>query len=148
MYNLIKNSCWKSGPHDGPLYFTRTDPVTYDNFCYKGDRTCSVTMKECESSRINYDLFVKLCHARCLRMALTIRAVEISNIYYVVEFYDECQRFMCKKRRNVEACVKPYFETVFEDFSIPQNARYAKIYFIFENKVTACTCCNPRLCAY
>lgn len=142
--NLMRNSCFKQGPSGGPQFYTFTEPITYDDFCYNGCRTCSLTMKDCDTATMEYDLFMNVSGCRCLTCSLYLRTIELTNLCYVVEFYDECKQFLCKESKNVTSKAKPYFNNLCADFSIPRGARCAKFYWRFKDKTTACTWCNPR----
>lgn len=143
MENLIKNSCWQPGPSGGPKYFSGHGPITYDNFCLNGYRTCSITMTEQGKAADLYDLPICVQDMKSINWGYCIRSIEANNVELVAEFFDQnnCSIVIDKKDITNKICYN--FQEISQCFDIPCNAFTVKLSLEFNGKITACTYCAP-----
>ena len=147
MINLLQNPELKPGMQGVPMYYSVTGPFTYDDFVIDGYRTCSITMPNGKMAMAGYDDFLNIAGKKNLQLGLNIRAIDISGLFFVVEFYNSDRDLINDVKKNVTSLVTDNFDEVFDSYAIPQNAAYAKVQCAFFNKVTACTFYNPRVYA-
>ena len=145
--NLIMNSQWCPGSTGGPQYFSGTGPVTYDQFFVSGNRTCSVTMTENNSTASDsYDLAIPVFGQKSLVFGYIIRAISCNCCYLQVEYYNQNNQPIDILKMDITRSITADFRSQMRCFPIPCNAQYAKVSLHFNNQVTACTFCAP--CAY
>ena len=144
MMNLIRNSRWLAGSSGGPLFFSGTETITFDEFTLNGYRSCSITMADGNIAKDAYELFIDVTNVRYIQFGLKIRTTDLTNLSYVMEFYDENKNLIDTQMKNQTSKVGYQFMDVFANFKTPMRAKYAKVYWQFEDKVTACTYLAPQ----
>lgn len=143
----MMNSKWAPGPGGGPKYYSGSGPITFDEFDLNGYRSCSVTMPDNQMAVDGYDPLIDIENKNTVQFAMTIRTIDLSKCMYVVEFFDDKGQSMGESKKNVTGKIDYQFKDVFETFKVPRGAKYAKVSWVFLNKVTACTYLNPRFYA-
>lgn len=143
MKNLLQNSDWRVGKNSVPQYYSGVGPITYDRYALSGFRTCSITMPNNRTAMYGYDLLIDVEGMRELVLAITMRAIEITKVSFVIEFYANNKRTLNKKIIDVTKQVGEEFGTVEVKCEIPTSAKYVKWYWQFDGKVIACTYCAP-----
>lgn len=139
MTNLIQNANWKKiGNGGGPLYFSGSGPVTFDDFYYRGNRTCSVTMANGTASD-RYDIPIDVRRCRAIRFGYVIRAVEAKSIMLRADFLDSCGNIVKTEAIPIEGCVTCEFKYQEACVRVPCGAQKIMTSLWFEGKVTACT---------
>ena len=144
MMNVIKNSQWREGPTGGPMFFSGSNQITFDDFAVNGYRSCSVTMPNGEEAKDAYDLLIQVKNARQIQFGMKIRATDITYMSYVMEFYDDVKDYISTQVNDETRSVMYQYTNVFSIFDVPENATYAKVYWNFKDKVTACTYFAPQ----
>lgn len=141
--NLLRNPEWAPGKSGGPEFFSGDGPITYDNFELNGFRTCSITMGDGNTAEDGYDLFFDVSGKKFLMVGLTMRAIEITEFEFLVEFFTSEKISISELRKNLTVEVQPEWSNVYTFFEIPNNTVYGTFRWYFYNKVTACTYCAP-----
>ena len=144
MTNLIKNAQWNPGPSGGPMYFSGTAPITFDEFSMNGYRSCSITMADNKYAKDAYDLPIDVTNADMIHFGMMVRAVDITHMSYVMEFYNENRYLIDTQMKDETENVTHLFTEVFATFKVPMKAKYAKVFWQFKDTVTACTFLAPQ----
>ncbi len=143
MSNLIQNSNWQLvSPEGGPLHFSGTGPLTYDNFCLDGNRTCSVTMMNGAASD-KYDNPINVRGRCAIAFGYILRAIEADSIMLCANFSNENNDFIESKRNPIENRVSHDFKYQVARFSVPAGADTVHLSLLFEGRIIACTFCAP-----
>jgi hypothetical protein len=143
MANLIVNSNWRqAGASGGPLNFTGTGPITYDNYTYNGSRTCSITMTSGTASD-SYDSDINVRGYCAVRFGYVLRAVEPGSIALNAVFKDASGAVLSTLKVPIQDRVTFYFQRQMARFDIPKDAETVKLSMIFEGRVIACTFAAP-----
>lgn len=141
--NLLLNPEWAPGKSGGPEFYSGDGPITYDNFKLNGFRTCSITMEDGNTAEDGYDLLFDVSGKKFLMVGLTMRAIEITELVFLVEFFTGENISISELRQNVTAKVQSEWSNVYTFFEIPNNTVHGTFRWYFYNKVTACTYCAP-----
>lgn len=146
MKNLIQNARWESDAGGGPARFTNTGPLTYDDFWFRGYRTCSITMSSDNSvtARSAYAPLIEIHGQTALSFGVIVRAVELQHMALVADFFTEDDTLLRSVRHSLSPRVTSTFGRRTTRFAIPCGARTVRLAIEFTGKVTACTFCAPR----
>lgn len=147
MENLLENPTWQADENGYPMYYAATGPITYDTFVVDGYRTCSITMPDGQTAMGGYIPYIDIQGVKNLQLGLEMRAIEITSLMFAVSFFNEDGGLIDTKRNEVGYLVTENFDDVFESFTVPDNATYARVDIAFMDRVTACTFYNPRVLA-
>lgn len=146
MSNLIQNANWQqTSPEGGPLYFSGTGPVTFDNFCVNGNRTCSVTIASGAASD-NYDVPIDVRGCCAIRFGYILRAVQAECIMLCAAFLNANGDLVKAEKIPIQDRVSCDFKRHTARFYIPSGAETVWLSLLFEGKVTACSFCAPHAC--
>lgn len=141
------NSKWAPGPDGGPMYFSAKGPITYDDLCINGYRTCSITMTPCTDSPMAavfyYDRKIRVSDMRNITFGCCIRCVDHQCIKLCCDFYDGNMNLVDSKENQINNQVCCDFRTVGSQFNVPYNAKYCCLSIKFFGKTTACTFYAP-----
>ena len=142
---LIENSKWCPSPCGGPMYFSETGPITFDDFILHGNRTCSVTIPTCNqtTASMEYDLNIQVVGHSCIAWGCCIRAIEAERVILRADFFDRCQCLIATAKANVSCEISSKFRDVKALFDIPCDACSVKLALEFSGTITACTFCAP-----
>lgn len=149
MSNIIRNANWCAvSSQCGPKFFSGSGPVTFDDFCHCGNRTCSVTLpcNQETTASDRYDVAVEAFSHSVLRWGYTIRAVQVGCVVLKAEFYDENETLIKSCGVDISDKICGNFQQIMACYDVPYNACYVKLSMEFSGTITACTFCAP--CAY
>lgn len=144
MDNLIMNARWQIEAEGMPQCFTNQGPITYDNFCVNGNRTCSVTMiRKGGQASTTYDVPIPICGQQSIAFGCCIRCVGCDCCYLQCDFYDANNCLINSDRENITSCITADFNTQMARFRIPCNCTSCQVSIQFMDRVTACSYCAP-----
>lgn len=145
MNNIISNSRWEIDEGGFPRCFGFSGPITRDNFCWKGNHTCSITLPTCCDGKacITYDQGIPTHRQESMEWGICIRAIEAQHVWLRADFYGCYDDRIATEKVDVACAITDAFDDVHACFQIPCSARYVKLSVLFEGIVTACTFCAP-----
>lgn len=145
MQQLIQNSKWCLSPCGGLMYFEERGPISFDDFCLHGNRTCSITIPTSHDTTagIHYELSIPTLNHKGIEWGLCIRAIMAECVVLRADFFDSCQCLIASAKSNISAKISSRFRDVKTLFDVPCDAYSVILSIEFSGTVTACTCCAP-----
>lgn len=145
MENLIINSSWQPDFRGEPKYFLNVGPISYDTFCLKGNRTCSLTINRQDNMVASncYQSAIYVKKKQAIEWGYYIRCIKADFIVLVAEFFDINGNSIGCSQQNITSKIGYEFKQVMARFPIPYQAIKVKLSIQFKGEITACTYCAP-----
>jgi hypothetical protein len=146
MRNLIVNANWEKIKKGGvPQFFYSFGPIKFTQIKLEDCRTRGVTMMKNSTATDGYEYFIDVQGKKALMFGLTIKADDISKMFYVIEYFDLGKKPLCSSSKDISNSVNDEFTDIFVKAEIPEKTGFVKVRWDLCGKVTECVYCNPRL---
>lgn len=147
MKNLINNADFNKITAVGePENFSVSLPIKLLDEKLNGAGICTITMNDGIAADV-YNPYISVQGKKALMFGMTVKTVDISKMFYVIEYFDSDRNPITVSSMDVSESVNHEFADIFVKAEIPQNTGFVKVRWDFSGKVTACRYCNPRLFA-